>query len=292
MVRVAGVPEHFNVPWRIAVQEGAFAARGLDVAWEEIAEGSGAMLRALESGAVDAALVLTEAVVAAASRGQELAVLGTWICSPLVWGVHVHAASRFRSVEELRDGRFGISRPGSGSHLMAWVEAARRGWNPARLRFETVGAVQTARDAFDEGRIDAYLWEEITTRPWVRLGEWRCIGQVEAPWPAFLLVTTQAGAERVATLREPMFEVLRDIVIGLRADPDQGVLRIAEEAALHPDDVADWFAAVRWAAHGGCDRAALERARAALASAGALGAQPFDPERLCAHAGEWDPGMR
>ena len=47
--------------------------------------------------------------------------LGVYVDSPLHWGVHVVAGSSFDSFESLRGARFGISRYGSGSNLMAYA---------------------------------------------------------------------------------------------------------------------------------------------------------------------------
>ncbi len=32
-LRVGGVPEHFNLPWHIAIERGLFAKHGVDVEW-------------------------------------------------------------------------------------------------------------------------------------------------------------------------------------------------------------------------------------------------------------------
>ena len=29
-IRIAGVPEHFNLPWHLAIEEGAFSDRGIE----------------------------------------------------------------------------------------------------------------------------------------------------------------------------------------------------------------------------------------------------------------------
>ena len=40
-VRIIGVPEHFNLPWHLAMEEGAFAERGIDLIWTDVPEGTG-----------------------------------------------------------------------------------------------------------------------------------------------------------------------------------------------------------------------------------------------------------
>ncbi len=47
---VGGVPEHFNLPWRVADGTSFWASCGVDVKWEEQPGGTGQMLAALASG--------------------------------------------------------------------------------------------------------------------------------------------------------------------------------------------------------------------------------------------------
>lgn len=59
-LRVGGVPEHFNLPWRLAIEEGAFKNIGMDVHWSDMTGGTGQMIRGLETGSLDLAVLLTE----------------------------------------------------------------------------------------------------------------------------------------------------------------------------------------------------------------------------------------
>ncbi|HCO82598.1 MAG TPA: ABC transporter substrate-binding protein, partial [Arenibacter sp.] len=38
-VNIIGVPEHFNFPWQLAIEEGGFGARGINLNWTDIPEG-------------------------------------------------------------------------------------------------------------------------------------------------------------------------------------------------------------------------------------------------------------
>ena len=125
-LRVGGVPEHFNTPWHTAHARGAFEDAGLDIEWREFPGGTGAMTKALREGSVDVALALTEGLVADQHRGAPYSLLGTYVSTPLTWGVHVAADSAARSMSDLDDARYAVSRVGSGSHLMAQVLARDR----------------------------------------------------------------------------------------------------------------------------------------------------------------------
>ena len=50
LFRIAGVPEHFNLPWWQAAEDDAFARLPLDVRFVEEPGGTGAMTEALQDG--------------------------------------------------------------------------------------------------------------------------------------------------------------------------------------------------------------------------------------------------
>src|SRR5690606_8273232 len=122
---VGGVPEHFNWPFHVLAERGLPA--GIDFEWRDFPGGSGAMASALNAGELDVALMLTEGAVAAIAKAGRFRVVSLYTQSPLVWGIHVPAASSLHTVAELRGRRYAISRRGSGSHLMAAVHARAQG---------------------------------------------------------------------------------------------------------------------------------------------------------------------
>jgi len=223
-IRVGGVPEHFNSPWHMAIENGAFAAAGLDVQWTTIDTGTGAMCKALANNEIDIAVALTEGVVADIAKGGQHKILGVYIASPLTWGVHVASESKFEGVESLKKGTFGISRHGSGSHLMACVQAEKLNWNPtADLNFTVVGNIEGARGALAKGEADAFMWEKFTTKPHVDSGEWRRTGECVTPWPCFVMSATNefmranSKASRVPC-QPPSPELTQPSSTGLQSD--------------------------------------------------------------------------
>ena len=150
-IRVGGVPEHFNLPWHLALEARRFESLDIELTWSDYPGGSGAMAKALREGELDAALLLTEGAVAAIADGAAFKIVSLYTDSPLVWGIHVPATSRFRSEADLRGARYAISRLGSGSHLMAFVHARAKGWPVEQLAFVPVGNLAGAVDAFAGG---------------------------------------------------------------------------------------------------------------------------------------------
>lgn len=74
--------------------------------------------------------------------------------------------------------RIAISRQLSGSHLMSWVFAHEHGWPTANLNFVVVGGLTGALKAFEEDRVDLFLWDRFMTTPVVNDGHLQLIGVV------------------------------------------------------------------------------------------------------------------
>ena len=62
--KVGGVPEHFNLPWKKAIEENRFASHAIDIDWKDYGGGTGAMTKALREGELDIAILLTEGIIA------------------------------------------------------------------------------------------------------------------------------------------------------------------------------------------------------------------------------------
>jgi hypothetical protein len=107
-LRVGGVPEHFNLPWHLALEARRFEPLGLRIAWQDYPGGSGAMATALRDGELDAALLLTEGAIAAIAEGAPFKIASLYTDSPLVWGIHVPAVSRLRA-ERDQSARLGVA---------------------------------------------------------------------------------------------------------------------------------------------------------------------------------------
>jgi hypothetical protein len=41
VIRVGGVDEHFNLPWKLAIEAGAFETLGVSVVWQDCPGGTG-----------------------------------------------------------------------------------------------------------------------------------------------------------------------------------------------------------------------------------------------------------
>ena len=62
-IKIAGVPEHFNLPWHLCLENGEFEEAGIDLQWTDVPEGTGKMSQMLRDGETDIAVILTEGIV-------------------------------------------------------------------------------------------------------------------------------------------------------------------------------------------------------------------------------------
>jgi sulfonate transport system substrate-binding protein len=184
---IGGVPEHFNYPWYLTLKNKEYSKKNINVRWKDFPGGTGAMCKALRSGEIDIAIVLTEGIIKDIAAGNPSKIVQTFVKSPLIWGIHVHANSSFQKIEELEHATIAISRFGSGSHLMAIVNAYNKGWDVEKLQFKIVNHLEGGIAALESGEADYFMWEHFTTKPLVDQGVFRRIDDCPTPWPCFVI---------------------------------------------------------------------------------------------------------
>lgn len=266
-MRVGGVPEHFNLPWKLAIADKALAGIGLDVEFIDYPGGTGAMTAALRDGDIDVALVLTEGAVLDILKGGDNRLVSTFVETPLVWGIHVAAGGPVTVVEEGQ--RVAISRFGSGSHLIAVVDAMMRGFDPSTMEFVVVNNLDGARTALAEGRADIFLWERHMTQPLVDSGEFRRIGEREVPWPAFVVSASNDFLKKNAYALHAALDIVATYCQKLKDGHDSASF-ISDACSISRADAERWLAGVRWTNDFEPPTPALERIKTALVSQGAV----------------------
>lgn len=239
--------------------------------WRDFSAGTGAMIEALAGEELDLALLLTEGAVAGIAGGGDYRIVSWYTQSPLIWGIHVPADSTLSSVEELGSACYAISRTGSGSHLMAYVLAEQQGWPAGSLRFNAVGGLDGAVRALGQGEADVFLWEKFMTQPFVTNGSFRRVGELVAPWPAFVVCAS------VRMLSRDAAAVASTVADGLSAArrlagaPDAAA-EIARAFGLEEADAARWLGETRWAERVGVEAEPLQRALRLLGKVGVVDA--------------------
>jgi sulfonate transport system substrate-binding protein len=244
-VKIIGVPEHFNLPWHLAIEEGAFAERGIDLQWKDIPEGTGKMCQLLENGETDLAIILTEGIIKSISEGNPTKIIQQYIASPLLWGIHVGAKSQYKTVTDLAQSKAAISRFGSGSHLMTYVNAQNNGWKLNDLSFEVIHNLDGAVNALTNGEADYFMWEHFTTKPLVDEGVFRCLGDCPTPWPCFMLVGTDSFIEGNSSILTHILEVLETYTSEFKSIPSID-RTLANRYGQQLSDIQEWMSLTEW----------------------------------------------
>ena len=186
-LKIGGVPEHYNYPWRVAIEEGLFNKEKISLHWSDISGGTGQMIKGLETGSLDIAIVLTEGITRSILRGLDAKVIQIYVNSPLCWGIHVPFKSDLNKITDLEGYKFAISREASGSHLMSYVLAHQNSWDKMPENFNVVGDIYGGLWALQNNEAQIFLWEKYTTQPFVNDKKCRRIGEVYTPWPSFVI---------------------------------------------------------------------------------------------------------
>ncbi|RDY61500.1 substrate-binding domain-containing protein [Flagellimonas nanhaiensis] len=244
-VKIIGVPEHFNLPWHLAIEEGAFEDRGIKLEWTDIPEGTGRMSQMLEQGETDLAIILTEGIVKSISYGNPCKIVQEYVSSPLLWGIHVASDSTKESVSELKNDAIAISRMGSGSHLMAYINAQNQGWSTENLKFTIINNLQGAVENLSNGSGAYFLWEHFTTKPLVDQGTFKRLGDCPTPWPCFVIAATNSFLEEHASLLDHILDVINTYTIEFKQIPSID-RTLANRYNQKLEDIQNWLSKTEW----------------------------------------------
>jgi hypothetical protein len=245
-IKIGGVPEHFNLPWRLAIEEGHFAFLQQRVVWEDQPLGTGQMVEKLKNGQLDMAVLLTEGVIKAILQdGLDAAILQVYVSSPLRWGIHVPFASNIRTFDDLKGKTFAISRFGSGSHLMTFVKADFEAWDFNDLKFKVVGDVEACIQSLENNDCQGFLWEKYTTFPFTEKQRCGYIDEVITPWPCFVMaIPRNTNPEKIDQLKK-MIEVVLQLAATLKTSDDVAEL-IGWRYNLRLGQVKNWLIETNW----------------------------------------------
>ncbi|WP_306641607.1 hypothetical protein [Sanyastnella coralliicola] len=274
---VTGVPEHFNLPWILAIEDGAFASAGIDLEWIDEPGGTGAMSSALYHGDVDMALLLTEGALTSILTGNQCTIHSTYVDSPLVWGVFAGSGSE-KDAQGLEDSPFAISRFYSGSHLMAFVYADQHGKKVSQDDFNPVGGIDGAREALKTTPDQRFLWEKFITLPFVRNGEFKLVDEIASPWPSFVAVVRNEIKDEKRVAINRAMEIVRDYAFNLQYSGEEGAELIAHIYEMSLESATNWLNDVRFSVNGKVDMDVLKKVTSTLHELSILERVPTDKE--------------
>lgn len=287
-LRVGGVPEHFNAPFHIGLKQGVFMSQACDIDWVEQACGTGEMVRSLREGKLDIAIALTEGLTSAIAKDavagvDDFRIVGAYTQSPLCWAINTHKrdgrTDSINTVDDLQGKPIGISRYGSGSHIMSVVMAKQLQWrvdNP----FLVHGNFKGLRDGVNDGSSGAFMWETFTTKPYHDAGEVTRLGDITTPWPAFMIACRTDVLTNHPDLVESFIDAVSIAQDAFVDNVDKAAHYVANNYGNTLTDAYAWLSGLEYAKRGSLSPFVLDGCMSTLIDAGVIDTR-VPVERLC-----------
>jgi len=244
-IKIAGVPEHFNLPWQLCIENGEFDVEGINLQWTNVPEGTGKLCQMLRDGETDIAVILTEGIVKDIIAGNPSKIVQVYVQSPLIWGIHVATNSKYQTLSDLKDTKAAISRKGSGSELMAYVNAGNQNWNTKNLQFEIVNTIDGAVEALTHGTADYFMWERFMTKPLVDKGIFRRITDCPTPWPSFVIAVREEALQKNPGTIKRILEIINNTTIEFKDIPSID-RTLASRYEQKTEDIREWLSLTKW----------------------------------------------
>jgi ABC-type nitrate/sulfonate/bicarbonate transport system substrate-binding protein len=244
-IKIAGVPEHFNLPWHLAIENGDFEKENIDLQWTDVPEGTGKMCQMLRNGETDIAVILTEGIVKDITAGNPSKIVQIYVESPLIWGIHVAASSSFKTIDDLENKKIAISRLGSGSQLMAYVNANKQGWKTDNLHFEIVNTIDGAVQALTNGTADYFMWEHFMTKPLVDQEIFRRVADCPTPWPCFVIAVSDEILDKQPTIITTILKIINKTTQDFKSIPSIEET-LASKYSQKTEDIREWLTLTQW----------------------------------------------
>jgi len=248
-LRLGGVPEHFNLPIHLAMEKGEFETRGIDLEWTTFKGGTGQMTKALRNDEVDACILLTEGITADIINGNPAKIVSQYVTTPLTWGIHTSVKNKLDNYLNIYDKKYAISRFGSGSHLMAIVDANSQAKLIDKSQFNVIKNLEGAIDSLGNLETDVFYWEKFTTKPYVDKGILKRVGEYVTPWPCFMIAATQKIIDEKPDELIRMLRTIHDSTDRFMQNED-AISLVSERYGQKMADVDRWYHSTEWAIHG------------------------------------------
>ena len=244
-IKIAGVPEHFNLPWHLCIENGEFEAENINLQWTDVPEGTGKMCQMLRDSETDIAVILTEGIIKDIAAGNESSIVQIYVESPLIWGIHVDAKSTYHKLSNLENTKVAISRLGSGSQLMSIVNAKNQHWKTDDLKFEIVNTIDGAVEALGNGTADYFMWERFMTKPLVDKGIFRRVGDCPTPWPSFVITVRDEFLKKNPKIVEKILEIINKTTHDFSQIPNIDKT-LSELFNQKIEDIQEWLKLTQW----------------------------------------------
>ena len=249
-LRLGGVPEHFNLPIHLANERGDFEKVGIEIEWIDFDGGTGEMTKALRNNEVDICIPLTEGIILDIINGNPTKIISEYVCTPLCWGIHTSIKNPISEYSQIYDKQYAISRKGSGSHLMAQIDANGQNLALKESQFEIIKNLDGALNSLENLETDVFYWEKFTTKPYVDSGQLKCIGEFPTPWASFMLAASDSILEQHPNLISKLLDVIHKSCSNFMKESETVIPQVAVRYQLKPKDAENWFHRTEWAVDG------------------------------------------
>ncbi|MFA9194932.1 substrate-binding domain-containing protein [Flavobacterium sp. FBOR7N2.3] len=244
-IKIAGVPEHFNLPWHLSIENKEFETQNIDLQWTDVPEGTGKMCQMLRDGETDIAVILSEGIVKDIVTGNPSKIVQVYVESPLIWGIHVAAKSNYKTLADIENTKVAISRLGSGSQLMAYVNANNQNWETDNLQFEIVNTIDGAVEALSNGTADYFMWERFMTKPLVDKGIFRKIADCPTPWPCFVIAVRDEVLEKEPEAIQKILDTINKATASFKLISEIDAV-LAKKYHQKIEDIQEWLSITEW----------------------------------------------
>ena len=245
-ITIGGVPEHFNLPWYVTLKNKDYTPENINLRWKDFHGGTGAMCNALRDKEIDMAVILSEGIIRDIIKGNECKIVQVFIKTPLIWGIHVASNSKYQTVDDLKGTNAAISRYGSGSHLMAYINAENHQWNHDEdLNFEVIRNLQGALEGLPNGIGDYFLWEKFTTKPYVDDGVFRLVGECPTPWPCFVIAVRNDVLNNEEQSIKAVLDIINKTTLNFKKSENLDQV-ISKRYDQKLEDVQQWLSLTEW----------------------------------------------
>lgn len=278
-IRLGGVPEHFNLPIHLAIERGDFEKERIQLEWTTFKGGTGQMTAALRNHDVDACILLTEGIIKDIIKGNSSKIISVYVNTPLIWGIHTAAHNALEHHKEVYDKKYAISRFGSGSHLMAIVDANTQHKIINEEQFVVIKNLDGALASLEQLKTDVFYWEKYTTKPFVDNGQLKRVGEFLTPWPCFVIAATDKILMQHPQIIIKMLQIIHKSAREFMDDKN-AIQMVSERYEQQLKDVERWFHSTEWAIHGWVSNKMLKSVIYNLRAASIIGEDEEVPDLI------------
>lgn len=165
---------------------------------------------------------------------------------------------------------------------MSYVLADSRGWlDPSSSKdpFDVVpiGDFAALRKAVNEDKAEFFMWEHFTTRKYWENGEVKHIGDIETPWPSWVIAARESAKPSLAD----MMEKINQGIAHFKQQPNEAVEYITSNMHYSKADAEEWMKGVRFPDDvRGVSREMVNDTIQILLKAGVLKGDAIGPEHM------------